>query len=375
VSFLFGQDVSFELVEGERTEAEEWLDACWAANRKLTLLQKLALSGAVAGHAFLKIILEPGRTDPRLVVLDPATVVVTVAPDDHERVLSYRIQFPTIDAETGRPVVLRQTIVADGTRWVIRDEKAFSGDRWQVVAETAWPYEFAPIIDCQNLPNPHDYWGVSDLEEDVLRLNDAINFLLSNLVRIVRYHAHPKTWGRGFRAEQLDLSVDETIVLPSPDAELRNLEMQSDLGSSIQLYLRLREAFHEIARVPEIATGRVEGVGSLSGVALQILYQPLVEKTQTKRRLYGDLLVETNRRLLAIGGFGDDLMTTLHWPELIPGDPEAEAKTLVLWQQLGVSQDTILRRLGLDPATEREKRDMSAGEATVRAIDALLGEE
>jgi hypothetical protein len=151
--------------------------------------------------------------------------------------------------------------------------------------------------------------------------------------------------------------------------------MQSDLGSSIQLYLRLREAFHEIARVPEIATGRVEGVGSLSGVALQILYQPLVEKTQTKRRLYGDLLVETNRRLLAIGGFGNDLMTTLHWPELIPGDPEAEAKTLILWQQLGVSQDTILRRLGLDPATEREKRDMSAGEATVRAIDALLGEE
>jgi hypothetical protein len=375
VSFLFGQDVSFELVEGERTEAEEWLDACWAANRKLTLLQKLALSGAVAGHAFLKIVLEPGRAYPRLVVLDPATVVVTVAPDDHERVLSYRIQFPTIDQETGRPVVLRQTIVADGTRWVIRDEKAFSGDRWQTVAETVWPYEFAPVIDCQNLPNPHDYWGVSDLEEDVLRLNDAINFLLSNLVRIVRYHAHPKTWGRGFRAEQLDISVDETIVLPSPDAELRNLEMQSDLGSSIQLYLRLREAFHEIARVPEIATGRVEGVGSLSGVALQILYQPLVEKTETKRRLYGDLLVETNRRLLAIGGFGDDLMTALHWPELIPGDPEAEAKTLVLWQQLGVSQDTILRRLGLDPEIEREKRETSAGEATMRAIDTLLGEE
>jgi hypothetical protein len=375
VSFLFGQDVSFELVEGERTEAEEWLYACWAANRKLTLLQKLALSGAVAGHAFLKIVLEPGQAYPRLVVLDPATVVVTVAPDDHERVLSYRIQFPTVDQETGRPVVLRQTIVADGTRWVIRDEKAFSGDRWKTVAETVWPYEFAPVIDCQNLPNPHDYWGVSDLEEDVLRLNDAINFLLSNLVRIVRYHAHPKTWGRGFRAEQLDLSVDETIVLPSPDAELRNLEMQSDLGSSIQLYLRLREAFHEIARVPEIATGRVEGVGSLSGVALQILYQPLVEKTETKRRLYGDLLVETNRRLLAVGGFGDDLMTTLHWPELIPGDPEAEAKTLVLWQQLGVSQDTILRRLGLDPEIEREKREMSAGEATMRAIDTLLGEE
>jgi len=375
VSFLFGSDVDFELVEGEATEAEAWLDACWAANKKLTLLQKLALSGAIAGHAFVKIVVDPARAYPRLVVLDPATVVVNVAHDDHERVLGYRVQFPTVDPETGRPVVLRQSIVPDGARWLIRDEKAFSGERWITVSETIWPYEFSPIVDCQNLPNPHDYWGISDVEDDALRLNDAINFLLSNLVRIVRYHAHPKTWGRGFRADQLDLSVDETIVLPSPDAELRNLEMQSDLDSSIKLYLRLREAFHEIVRIPEVATGRIEGVGSLSGIALQILYQPLVEKTETKRRLYGDLLVELNRRLLAIAGFGDDLMTTLHWPELIPGDPDAEAKTLLMWQQLGVSQDTILRRLGLDPELEREKRNMSTGEATLRALDTILGEE
>jgi hypothetical protein len=308
-------------------------------------------------------------------VLDPTTVVVSVAPDDHERVLSYRIQFPAVDPETGRPVVLRQLIVPDGGRWLIRDEKAYSGERWLTVSETIWPYEFPPIVDCQNLPNPHDYWGISDLEDDVLRLNETINFVLSNLVRIVRYHAHPKTWGRGFRADQLDLSVDETIILPSPEAELRNLEMQSDLSSSIQLYLRLREAFHEIVRVPEIATGRVQGIGSLSGIALQILYQPLIEKTETKRRLYGDLLVELNRRLLAIGGFGDEHLTTLHWPELIPGDPEAEAKTLLLWQQLGASTDTILRRLGLDPETEREKRTMSYSDATVQALETLLGEE
>jgi hypothetical protein len=265
--------------------------------------------------------------------------------------------------------------VPDGGRWLIRDEKAYSGERWLTVSETIWPYEFPPIVDCQNLPNPHDYWGISDLEDDVLRLNETINFVLSNLVRIVRYHAHPKTWGRGFRADQLDLSVDETIILPSPEAELRNLEMQSDLSSSIQLYLRLREAFHEIVRVPEIATGRVQGIGSLSGIALQILYQPLIEKTETKRRLYGDLLVELNRRLLAIGGFGDEHLTTLHWPELIPGDPEAEAKTLLLWQQLGASTDTILRRLGLDPETEREKRTMSYSDATVQALETLLGEE
>lgn len=39
VSFLFGQEVGFELSETEETEAEQWLDAVWARNRKMTLLQ------------------------------------------------------------------------------------------------------------------------------------------------------------------------------------------------------------------------------------------------------------------------------------------------------------------------------------------------
>lgn len=65
VSFLFGQDVGFELDETDTTPAEEWLAGCWKANRKSTLLQKLALNGAVCGHAFVKIV--PGNPYPRIV--------------------------------------------------------------------------------------------------------------------------------------------------------------------------------------------------------------------------------------------------------------------------------------------------------------------
>lgn len=356
VSFLFGRDVRFELDEVNDTEAEAWLEACWRANRKMTLLQKLALNGTIAGHAFLKIV--PGQPYPRLVVLDPALVTVTVAPDDHEAVLRYKVQYTAPDPATGKPVVFRQLIERDGARWQITDQRSVAdSDVWQTVSQSAWPYQWPPIVDCQNLPCPNEYWGISDLEDDILQLNASINFVLSNIARIIRYHAHPKTWGRGFSASQLNIAVDETIVLPSPDASLQNLEMQSDLASSIQLYQRLREALHEVSRVPEVATGKLENIGSLSGVALQILYQPLIEKTEAKRRTYGDLLVELNRRLLALGGFGEDNYTVIHWPELIPGDPESEAKTLLMWNQLGVSQDTILQRLGLDPDLERQKRE------------------
>lgn len=370
VSFLFGRDVRFELDETAKTEAEQWLDACWRANRKMTLLQKLALNGAIAGHAFLKIV--PSQPYPRLVVLDPATVHVAWEPDDIEQVVRYKIQYNALDPQTGKLIVVRQLIERDVQVWRIVDQRSSADSTsWQTLAEAVWPHPWPPIVDCQNLPCPNEYFGISDLEDDVLQLNNSINFILSNLARIIRYHAHPKTWGRGFSANQLNIAVDETIVLPSPDAELRNLEMISDLSSSIALYERLREALHEVTRVPEVATGKLDRAGALSGVALNILYQPLLEKTETKRRTYGDLLVELNRRLLALGGFGEDNRTVLHWPELLPGDPKAEAETALLHQQLGVSQSTILQKLGYEPELEAQKREVSSRQLGEQLLSAF----
>ncbi|MDW8006442.1 MAG: phage portal protein [Thermomicrobium sp.] len=370
VAFLFGSEPRFELDELHDTEAEAWLERVWAQNRKLLLLQQMALSGAIAGHVFVKIV--RGQPIPRLVLLDPATVWVQTRPDDYDAVEVFRIQFPFVDPADGRSYVYREVIGRDGAGWAIVAQRSRTGSHaWETLAEESWPYPWPPVAHTQNLPNPHAFWGVSDLEEDVIRLNDAINFLLSNLLRIVRYHAHPRTWGRGFTAAQLNVGIDETIVLPSEHAELRNLEMQSDLGSSIALYQRLREALHEITRIPEVATGKVENLGSLSGVALAILYQPLLEKTQTKRLTYGTLLEQLNQRLLELGGFGADQPVTIHWPPLLPSDFRADAETGLVLQQLGVSQDTILQRLGFDPEIERQKREYSSADVAERLLEAF----
>ncbi|MEW6505146.1 MAG: phage portal protein [Chloroflexota bacterium] len=371
VSFLFGQDVKFEIDEVEETDAEQWLNAIWHYNRKMSLLQSAALVGGVTGHVFIKIV--PGETYPRLVIVDPETVTVSLAPDDAQQILSYQISYNAQDPKTKKLVGIRQVIERDRMRWQIVDQ---IGDlerlTWSTVSEAVWPYEFSPIVDCQNLPAPGEFWGQSDLEDDVIEIIRAINFIASNTARIIRFHAHPKTWGRGFVAKDLRIGVDETIILPGENAELRNLEMQSDLASSLRYLDMLRQALHEISRVPEVATGNLERAGSLSGVALQILYQPLLEKTNTKRLLYGDMLVELNRRLLAIGGFGDDLVTTPHWQEILPQDPMAERQAALIDMQLGVSQDTLLQRLGYDPDLEKQKREVAAeqvGEQLLTAFD------
>lgn len=370
VSFLFGKNIEFELDETEVTDAEVYLDTVWQKNKKMSLLQNAALVGGVTGHCFVKIVNE--QPYPRLVVIDSETVTVSLAPDDLQQVLSYQIAYTGKDPKTGKPVGVRQVIERDGMRWRIVDQV---GDLerlvWSTVGEAVWPYDFAPIVDCQNLPAPGEFWGQSDLEDDVIEIIRAINFVASNTARIIRFHAHPKTWGRGFTAKDLRIGVDETIILPGENAELRNLEMQSDLASSLRYLEMLRQALHEISRVPEVATGNLERAGSLSGVALQILYQPLLEKINTKRLLYGNMLVELNRRLLAIGGYGDDLNTTLHWQEILPQDPMQERRAALIDMQLGVSQDTLLQRLGYDPDLERQKREVAGAELGEQILTAF----
>lgn len=357
ISFLFGQEVQWELDSEtrERTPAETWLDECMRRNGGQLLLQKLAVNGGVCGHAFLKIVPSTQAGGfPRLINLSPEYVTVVCDPDDIDLVHRYIIQYPARGTE-GERLVIRQTIEQEGGHWMVTDEVSVNNGRWQTRQAIVWPWDWPPILDTQNLPSPNEYYGIADVEEDVLALNYSINFTLSNLQRIIRFHAHPKTWGSGFAANSLRVAADETIILPS-GATLANLEMQSDLTSSIAYYERLKVALHETAHVPEVATGKLDNAGQLSGVALRILYQPLLDRTEQKRLTYGGLLVELFRRLLDMAGYGADNLATLHWPELLPQNQMETMQAALLAKQLGVSDDTLLREAGYDPDMEREKR-------------------
>lgn len=374
VAFLFGQAVQWELDSetSERTPAELWLDECVRRSGGQLLWQKLAVNGGVCGHAFLKIVpaAQPGGY-PRLVNLSPEYVTVVSDPDDIDVVLRYIIEYPARGAE-GEQLTIRQTIERiEGGRWTVTDEVSVNGRQWETRAAILWPWSWPPIVDCQNLPSPNEYYGIADVEEDVLKLNYAINFTLSNLQRVIRFHAHPKTWGTGFTTNMLPADVDKTIVLPA-GATLANLEMQSDLASSIAYYERLKEALHETAHVPEVATGKLDSAGQLSGVALRILYQPLLDRTEQKRLTYGALLIELFRRLLDMAGYGDANLTTLHWPDLVPENRMEVLQAALLEKQLGTSDDTLLRELGRDPDAERAKQETNGdelGEQLLAAFD------
>jgi len=366
--FLFGKDVIFEAdgIDEGRLD-EDYLAAAWGGiESKATLLQSIAINGGVCGHAFVRIFPAdssvPGAL-PRLVNLDPSALDVVTADDDIEDVRGYRVVWKAGD------VWKRHSIDQDGQGWMIVEQEGRANSQtWVTVAEQEWPWDFAPIAACQNLPNPNQFWGISDLEE--ADLNDAINFTASNINRILRFHAHPKTIGTGFDASVLQATaVEQFWTIPNEGSNVFNLEMQSDLASSQEFLSFLKTAYSKVTSVPELDPDQVN-VGALSGFALRILYGDLLEKTNAKRNTYGRLLADINHRMLVISGSDVEQVKNV-WQGPLPDDEVAQTQALAQDRSVGgLSRETYLERRGYN--VEREAKRLAAEEAqTASATDNL----
>lgn len=357
-SFLFGKEVEFQLEEGEQTPNEDYLKEVWQRNNKQTFLTKVSTSGGIYGHVFVKLdpdALAPGI--PRLTNIAPENMSVSWLPDDPETAWRYVITWIAED-KNGQSIMFRQRIVADeeGMGWNIFNERTRPGGNWESDPDRPdpeWPFAWPPISHNQNISLPNCFYGASDLED--LSEQDALNFTASHINRILRYHAHPRTIGSGFGNSDIEVGADDILVLPSVESKLWNLEMQSELGPSLTFMDRLIQLFMQQSRTPQIDPNEVN-IGALSGFAMKILQGPLLEKTNTKRNTYGDMLIELNRRLLELAGKGDDHRTILHWPDPLPTDEAAERERdqFELDNKI-VGRETVQKRRGIDPEVEAER--------------------
>jgi hypothetical protein len=369
VAFLLGTDVGFEVdrstkgkTAGDPTQDSALLDSIdqyladvFENNRKMSLLTAAAINGGIKGHSYIKIVPQAGKKYPKLIPLDPSLVTPIAKPDDVSEITAYVIEFST--SESGKPVQHREVHSDnfDGTWKIVVSHKGERDRDWTIDSELTWPYPFAAIVSCQNRINPNMILGISDIDASIRHIIDLINRNTANVNKILRFHAHPRTYARGLGGVKLGEWNPSTILeLQGDEAEIKNIEMQSDLGSSMAMIKHLEDELYTCARIPPIAMARFTNLGSLSGVALSILYRPLVEKTEQKRLTYGDMFTDLCLRLLVLAGkieSTDDLNIKIVWTDLIP---LVLADALGL-QELGVSKSTLLSQFGYDAEAEAEK--------------------
>lgn len=364
VTSLFGNEPSFDVVDDEETgetgrlkAAQKYLDRAWKHNNKMAFLQKAGINAAVNGDCFIH--LADADPYPRLVNLNPMLCDVVTNPNDYEDAWSYTYSWEGTD-QLGQPVPMRRTWTKTESGWWDRIFELFEQGP-SLISELYLDQPFPPIFHWQNLPNPTGYFGEPDLTPDIIHMMERINGNLSNWNKMALQNASPRPWGSGFEADDLKQAPDETLVLPNKDAKLGLLEMKTDATVVDLLHTRLKETLYETARMPEIATGKMQNIGVLSGLALHILYQPLLEATGQKRTLCGPPLEQLSEAVLWLGGF-KNLSVSVEWPDLLPSDPQLAAQVLQADQELGiVSRETASKKRGYDPSKEAARIKREAG--------------
>jgi len=416
VSMLFGGGIQFSFDFPTTTETDEngkpvereseqelYLDAVWNANKQQIFLHKLGYFGAVYGTVYVKIIPESLQTIegntrlPRLVALNPNWLSIETDPEDMERITAYVMEYKymatqddgqadevarkeVISHEIGEELVQVEnkngytsttTRMSETGNWLIQNfiSSRLTSGKWQQVGDdVVWPYPFAPVVHWQNLPDPESCYGVSDIE-DVLAIQDRVNFVNSNVSKIIRFYAHPMRWGRGVAgATQIDLGPDKMVNLTGSDSMIGNLEMASDLASSRAFALDLRQALFDISRTIDTSS-LADKIGALTNFGLRVLFMDALNKNATKQELYGDALTELNHRLLALAGFEGAASDggSVVWADPLPVDRASlvTAEVNAVGAQIE-SRETAAENIGNDWALEEERmRASAAGQANI----------
>ena len=363
VAMLFGKEPEFDL-PGESDSAEQlYIDEVWSANRKMQLLKRAAVYGAETGTCYVKILPDgavnrDGKLVPRLVVLDPSTVTMDALPEDIDTIIRYTIAYTITDPVTGKDKTIKQVTEHDVETgyWTITDSVSVNGARWEVTNQQVWEYDFAPIVHWHNLPDVGSVYGRPDITADLIDLQDKINFVSSNTAKIIKYHAYPKTWARGFQnSGKIAWGVDEMVTTADPNALIQNLEMQSDLSSSLAFIRYLRQALFDVGRTVDIES-MADKLGNLTNFGLRVLYQDALSKLEEKRGLYGEGIIEINHRLLELAGAPDTDGGEVKWKDLLPTNESELSQAIKTDLELGlVSKQTASGLRGYTWGDEKER--------------------
>lgn len=366
-AFMVGDGIRFDVGGDDDAQNDTNLAEIWQANSGETLLETFALAGELEGHIAARV--EPGPLAPKVTRIKGKHFAAFWNPFDVQDVLWYRLQHVTnaggrrIDYVKGRREGDSYDIdhAADGWLEVSyktdgKSKKTPFGSQTEWQLNTVQPLDVCPVVDWQNIVNPNGYYGKPGIT-GAIKLNDALNFILSNMQRIIKHHASPKTVGLGFNAGELigtEVGGFFTVNKPRGEIDVFNLEMQSDLQSSMRLSEIITAGLWQSGGMVDPQTMK-DRIGQLTNFGLRVLFSDAIKRTDKKRNLYAEGLQKINDRIFMLLGQAPQPVQVV-WPDVLPEDDQLVAS--VLLQELErkvISVQTYRHLRGYDDMQETER--------------------
>lgn len=282
---------------------------------------------------------------------------------------------PDADPETaGKPWVERYW-----TKGTTNDGAVPGAKSFQPVVEAQGYGQAVEFLDGRRIPVFHfpadnvGGYGRSVLTPTVLRLQDALNKSMTDMVVAMEGHALPDRWATGIQAEYDPVTGEEKPLRKSGDERMfrtgsKEAQLgqfpQTELGHFLDTQKSLRS---EIARKGWLPSYSVaEGSGDApSGLALLIAEGRQVKRVTAAQRDWGVEWRALQAEVLHLSGVTDVTADDLEVEWLPAGtrDEVAELETLTLKVALGLPKAEALIEAGYDPAEVRHWRDEAESRA------------
>lgn len=269
-----------------------FLNQVWEDNIKDVLCYENAQTGGVCGDSFLLV----DRTeDNRITITNQPPVFTTPVfhPTDKSRLLSGTIEFPFTDPVSQLKRTMTTKIDQEKMVYYIDGKYAYS--KYHGLGE-------CPLIHIRNRVIPGAAYGASDLAH-LGDLQRNLNAKLTDLSDIVDYHTAPTVLGYGTRLIAFEKGARTAYGNLPLDSRIEYLHLNADLAASTNFVQFLVKLMHIMADVPQIALSDSEDLrlSNTSGLAIQLMFQSLLDLTALKRGTYGQGYKDVNRIALKYG--------------------------------------------------------------------------
>ena len=366
------KEISEEYTVREKTESD-FLNQVWESNDRETLITELGQTKAITGEAWVKVQYESAEdldgSDPfeeypngriRLSVLPTQFVFPRFNNHDKNKLESLLIMYPIrTEKETG--LLFKRTVdttVVYKEFWTSKEIIVYEGK--EEVDRMENPYGFIPFVQIKNFPIAGRTRGQGDLD-DIIPLNVELNTKKSDISEVIDYHSAPITLVYGARIGNLEKGANKVWGGLPKDAKVENLGLQGDLVASSNYTADVKTAMCEIAGIPETVLGGASAISNTSGVALQYINLPLIERTRVKRHCTQNGLQRVNKMILFLGLFHgliekpdnismkDFLWNEVDLPDTLPKDELIELNKIQQEMTLGLEcRHGAMERLGKD---------------------------
>jgi len=365
VSFAVDPMDDTEQAKDNARRAESALNRVYRENYLEQLDLETEIDGAVLGDACYKVIWDAAARRVRVTAPDVQGIYAWCRGDDTSRLWRIASRYQLAREEVG----LVYGVKPAGKVSVITE--VWTDSAFELYMDNALleakpnPYGFIPFVLFPNLREPKKLWGVSDLPQ-IMESQRELNRAMSQLSRILELSGNPVAVLENVE-ESEDILVKPGAVWNIPeDAKAYLLDLLQGGGVNLHInYIDLiYRALHDLSESPRSAFGGIER--TLSGVALELELQPLLQKVRRKRIIRTAAYNRRSEMILKLlerfggedfGGISDGGKLRVVWGPVLPNDMESRVNSEQVMVQTGIhSRRTAMGEVGVtDPDYEFKK--------------------